>query len=149
MKIGEPCCDADSVLTAGDLQYGLRRLPGTGCQLQRPTPLNSSRQVAPSTPQGLLASFSPNARSRRFVGVFAIKGPRKSVDGRSVNIHGRLRSSTSNSASSTSWSDRSNRPTQVPSRTKHLMIHFDLYRRLTICARLAQTTLRAQAIACF
>ena len=28
MKIGEPCCDADSVLTAGDLQYGLRRLPG-------------------------------------------------------------------------------------------------------------------------
>jgi hypothetical protein len=35
--------------------------------------------VAPSTPQGQLSSFSPNARNRRFMGVFAIKGPRKSV----------------------------------------------------------------------
>jgi len=35
--------------------------------------------VAPSTPQGQLSSFSPNARNRRFMGVFAIKGPRKFV----------------------------------------------------------------------
>jgi hypothetical protein len=69
----------------------------------------------------LLSSFSSNARNRKFLGVFAIKGPRKSFGWalrkhlwQIQEFHAILRLAHRSQNASTE-------STQVPSRTKHLM----------------------------